>query len=39
VKGIRISSVQPRGPIFVADSQKKSGAESSPDASSVIASY
>jgi hypothetical protein len=36
---MRISSVQPRAVIFVADSQKKSGDESSPDASSVIESY
>src|SRR5229473_6411301 len=37
--GMRISSVQPRFVIFVAESQKKSGDESSPDESSMIESY
>ena len=37
--GIRISSTQPVAVIFAAESQKKSGDEFSPDASSLIASY
>ena len=37
--GMRISSVQPCSVIFAAESQKKSGDASSPDESSVIASY
>jgi hypothetical protein len=36
---MRISSVQPRAVIFVADSQKKSGDASSLEASSVTESY
>src|SRR6266404_1453215 len=38
-KGMRISTLQPCVLIRAADSQKKSGEEFSPDASSVTASY